>query len=74
MVISMVVLGDHWKYSHFAFSGRMGKKNWVGKLVIIQDIERSKMVESMHMEMGESEKTQWYEISFTPGEDISQVQ
>ena len=31
------------------------------------------MVESMHMKMGESEKTQWYEILVARGEDISQV-
>lgn len=31
------------------------------------------MEHSMHMEMGEREKTQWYEIYLTRGEDISQV-
>ena len=31
------------------------------------------MAEAMHMEIRESEKTQWYEISLTRGENISQV-
>ena len=51
----MVVLSDHGKNYHFAFTGRPGKKQ-VSELVIIPDIERTKMVESMQMEMGESEK------------------
>ena len=29
------------------------------------------MAESMHMEMGESENTQWYEILLAQGEDMS---
>ena len=32
------------------------EKKQVSELVIIPDIERTKMVESMQMEMGESEK------------------
>ena len=58
----MVVLGSHRKYSHFVFTGQPKKKQ-VDKSVIIPDIERTKMVGSMLMEMGENEKTQWYEIS-----------
>ena len=52
MVISMVVIGDHWKYSHFTFTGRPGKKIIKGKKkvnesVSIPDIERTKVPESI---------------------------
>ena len=45
MVISMVVIGDHRKYSHFMFTGGPGKKKLnkkkVDGLVSIPDIERT---------------------------------
>ena len=49
------------------------EKKQVSELVIIPDIERTKMVESCRWKWEKVKKTQWYEISLTWGEDISQV-
>ena len=67
----MVAFGDHQKNSHFVFTGRPKKKKTgrqVGDNLGYWD-ERTKMAESMHMEMGEIEKSRWYEISLARGED-----
>ena len=56
MVISMIVLGDHWKYFCFVFTNPQQKK-MAGKSLKILDIWESQNGRvHAHMEIGESKK------------------